>query len=77
MTQYQYYSVTPTTRVSLVPDEAQRVATTRPCGFDLGFCSEDELDTQAASALNAGHDVWIVVTPRPLYGDEVADLYVS
>ena len=74
MAQYQYHSVTPTT---LVPDGAQRVATTRPCGLGLGYISDEEMDFMAVSALHAGRDAWIVVTPRPLYGDEVADLYVS
>lgn len=72
---YQYHSVSPT-HPSLIPDMAKRVATTRPCGFDLGPCTEEELDIQAASALNAGYDVWIAVYPRPKYRDEVADLYV-
>ena len=72
---YVYKSVAPTPGPA-VPKEAQWVGTTRPDCLHVGWSTEEGLDLMAACALHAGHDVWIVVTPRPLYSDEVADLYV-
>jgi hypothetical protein len=73
---YVYRSVTPITRVTLVPEGARRVATTRPpwCDFGLGAISGEKMDLMAASALHAGHDVYIVVVR--IRKKEVADLYV-
>jgi len=75
---YQYHSVTPITRVTLVPQGAQRVATTRHPDYSFGLepISEEELDTMAVRALHAGHDVWIVVVRNCNRRAEIADLYV-
>jgi hypothetical protein len=66
-----------TNPVEALPDgKWRRIATDRPCDYDLGWSTMEDIQGLACNADMAGHEVVLLATKRPRYFDVVHDLYV-
>jgi len=56
----------------------QRIATDRPCDYEIGWSTEADIDAMAAQVMATNrHEAVLTYSPRRRYGDTVYDLWVK
>ena len=61
---------------TILPESGTRVATDRPCDYDMGWSTMKEIQGLACEMDMAGHVMVLVEIKRPRLNDSVHDLYV-